>query len=169
MKRVILFIFCFTVWILLVWPFDPETCTLYIPDIVAGLLASLFVALVMREISRKKIDHWFNPVRLFWAPVYFVVFLYYVIKANIDVAYRVLHPAMPIRPGIVKIKSQLKTHSALTALALSITLTPGTLTVDVTEDGILYVHWINIQTLDEKEAAEKICGRFEWFLKRIFE
>ncbi|MHC4194088.1 MAG: Na+/H+ antiporter subunit E, partial [Planctomycetota bacterium] len=78
-----------------------------------------------------------SPVRIFWALVYLPVFFYYVIVANLDVVYRALHPKMPINPGIVKIKTVLKTESGITALANSITLTPGTLTVDLTDDGTM--------------------------------
>jgi len=46
-------------------------------------------------------------------------------KANIHVAYIVIHPLLPIKPGIVKVKTKLKRDSALTMLANSITLTPG--------------------------------------------
>ena len=54
-----------------------------------------------------------------------LVFIWECIKANLDVAYRVLHPAMPIRPGIVKVKTTLKSELAKTLLANSITMTPG--------------------------------------------
>ena len=90
-------------------------------------------------------------------------------KANLDVVYRALHPQMPIHPGIVKIKTNLKSDSAITALANSITLTPGTLTVDVTEDGYLYIHWINVKSTDVEEASKLIAGKFEFFIERIFE
>jgi multicomponent Na+:H+ antiporter subunit E len=89
--------------------------------------------------------------------------------ANLDVAYRALHPKMPINPGIVKIKTNLKTDSAITALANSITLTPGTMTVDVTDDGYLYIHWINVKSEDIEEATRIISQNFEWFIKKIFE
>ena len=46
---------------------------------------------------------------------------------------------------------------------------PGTLTIDVTEDGVFYVHWINVLSLDEEQAAQHVLRRFEWFIKRIFE
>ena len=97
------------------------------------------------------------------------VFFYYLIKANFDVVYRALHPEMPIKPGIVKIKTNLKTESGITALANSITLTPGTLTVDLTDDGYLYVHWINVKAEDVEGATRLIARKFEWFLTRIFE
>jgi multicomponent Na+:H+ antiporter subunit E len=76
---------------------------------------------------------------------------------------------MPINPGIVKIKTRLKTDAGITALANSITLTPGTLTVDLTDDGFLYVHWINVKSTDTEEATRLIAERFEYFLEKIFE
>ena len=85
------------------------------------------------------------------------------------VAYRVFHPAMPIRPGIVKVTTRLRLRAARTILGNSITLTPGTLSVDVRDDGVLMVHWIYVRTLDEEEAARRLIGRFEWFIERIFE
>ena len=57
---------------------------------------------------------------------------------------------------------------ARTILANSVTLTPGTLTVDI--DGPdMYFHWINIDTDDARKRTEEVCGRFEPLLRRIFE
>ena len=110
-----------------------------------------------------------NPVSYFWAFVYVFVFSYYVIKGGVDVAWRVLHPAMPINPGIVKVKSVLKTDTGRTMLANSITLTPGTLTMEVTDDGVFYIHWLSVRDVDEEAAAKQILRRFEWFIQKIFE
>ena len=82
---------------------------------------------------------------------------------------RIPIPTMPIKPGIVKVRSRLKTETGLTVLASCITLTPGTLTIDVTNDGIFYIHWLNVLSLDEEEAANHVLRRFEWFIQRIFE
>ena len=76
---------------------------------------------------------------------------------------------MPIRPGIVRMRTSLATDSARTALACAITLTPGTLTVDVTGDGRFYVHWIDVGATTDEEAARHILGRFEWLIRRILE
>ncbi len=57
---------------------------------------------------------------------------------------------------------------AKTFLANSITLTPGTLTVDIDGQDV-YVHWINIHTDDAERRTKEICGRFEPLLRRIFE
>jgi len=80
----------------------------------------------------------------------------------------VFHPEIPIRPGIVKVKTSLKTDIAKTFLANSITLTPGTLTVDFIDDN-LYIHWINIISDDPEVETELIVSKFEKFLKKIFE
>jgi len=99
-----------------------------------------------------------------------MVFLWQCFKANIDVAWRVIHPARPLKPGIVKVKTKLRNDTALTFLANSITLTPGTLTVDIDKKhGVLFVHWIDVQTKDIRRATETIVKRFETILEQIFE
>ncbi len=90
-------------------------------------------------------------------------------RANIDVAYRVITGR--INPGIVKISPNLKTDLSLTLLANSITLTPGTLSVEVDEEtNDLYVHWINVnrKTLEKTPRDYKdICGEFPDWARRI--
>ena len=63
--------------------------------------------------------------------LYAFVFLFEMAKANLQVAYLVLHPKMPIHPGIVRVKTGIQSELGRTFLANSITLTPGTLTVDL--------------------------------------
>ena len=168
-KRLVLFAFAFAFWLLIAWPVAPVDGRLLWGDIVAGLVVAVLVALVSREIVTQRFGRLFEPRRYFWAATYLIVFAYYVVKANLDVAYRVLHPSMPIRPGIVRAATKLRSVSARTALANSVTLTPGTLTVDIAEDGTFYVHWINVLTLEDEETAKQILGRFEWFIQKILE
>jgi len=167
MRRLVYFILAFIVWVFLTWPFADGRIDIQV--VIAGLIASLIVAILFHEILPQEHTVFISPIRIFWAVVYIPVFFYYVIIANFDVVYRALHPRMPINPGIVKIKTNLKTQSGITALANSITLTPGTLTVDLTDDGFLYVHWINVKSDDVEEATDFIARRFEWFLQKIFE
>ncbi len=172
MRRVIYFIVSFIIWMLLTWPFVEDRqgqVTVDFQVIVAGVIASLIVAVLFHEILPKEHHIFQSPKRICWFIFYIPVFFYYVMKANLDVVYRALHPQMPIHPGIVKIKTNLKSDSAITALANSITLTPGTLTVDVTEDGYMYIHWINVKSTDVNEASKLIAEKFEFFIERIFE
>jgi len=107
-------------------------------------------------------------------PHRWVLFLFYLIgpfflamaRANLDVAYRVITGR--IRPGIVRFNPGLRTDLARTVLANSITLTPGTLTVDVDdESGDFYVHWINVKR--EEPRPEDVCGPFPTWARRIAE
>jgi multicomponent Na+:H+ antiporter subunit E len=84
------------------------------------------------------------------------------------VAYRVLHPRLPIKPGIVKVKTNLTSDIGKTFLANSITMTPGTITVDIVDE-YLYIHWIYVHSMDPEVYTHRIMGRFEKFIKRIFE
>jgi len=92
-------------------------------------------------------------------------------KANVDVAYRVI--TGKINPGIIKISPNLKTDLGITLLANSITLTPGTLTVDIDEDtNDLYIHWINVkgEALKKNPVECKfVCANFDKWARRIAE
>ena len=162
MRRLIYFVVALVVWLLLTWSLDTQM-------LIAGVIAAIIVAVLFHEIMPKEHKVFISPVRMFWLLLYVPVFFFYMLIANFDVVYRALHPKMPIKPGIVKIKTKLKTDSGITALANSITLTPGTLTVDLTDDGFLYVHWINVKSDDVEQATKFIAKRFEWFLEKIFE
>jgi len=110
-----------------------------------------------------------NPVRWFTFLVYLFPFFFAMARANIDVAYRVITGR--INPAIVKIDPKLKNDMALTILANSITLTPGTLSVDVDQKtNELYVHWINVDPevlKDMPRDYHPICNSFPDWARRI--
>jgi len=161
--RIILFILAFIVWALLNW----------VPDwqhLVVGIFASALVAYITGDMFVQRPHLFRHMERYLWFLKYIPVFLWEMFKANIDVAYRVSHPDLPIHPGIVKVKTSLRSDTGLTFLANSITLTPGTLSVDIDEEaGYIYVHWIDVKHKDVEKATEAIVSRFESILKRIFE
>jgi multicomponent Na+:H+ antiporter subunit E len=95
------------------------------------------------------------------------VFLVSLLKSNLDVALRVIKPIIPINPGIVHVKTKLKSPLARLILANSITLTPGTLTVETSGEDF-YIHWIDVQAADERGATEAIVRNFEKYLEVIF-
>ena len=162
-SKILLFLLGFIIWILLNWVPDTQ-------HIVIGLFVSIFVAYIAGDLFVKRTHLFMHPARYLWFLYYVPVFIWECFKANIDVAYRVIHPNLPIRPGIVKVRTTLCSDTALTFLANSITLTPGTLTVDIDkENGILYIHWIDVKYEDIDRATGLIVERFERILKRIFE
>lgn len=169
MRKITLTILSFVIWFLLVWPFDPVDGTLDLQSIIAGVIVAVLVGLYFGDKIDRKLQLTNVFKRIFWIIVYIPVFFWYVVVANLDVVYRVIHPDMPIHPGIVKVKTTLKNPAGRTMLANSITLTPGTLTVDIGDDDYLYIHWINVKSDDIEEATRDIVARFETFLRRIFE
>jgi multicomponent Na+:H+ antiporter subunit E len=161
MKRFVHFLLLFGIWLLLTW-------SVHWQDMLVGVIIALIADLMLGDIYPVNAVKVLNPIRLFWFIVYGVTFLAYVVRANFDVAYRVLNINMPIRPGIVKVRTRLKTDMARTFLANSITLTPGTLSVDCVGDH-LYVHWINIVSDDPVKETDIIVQHFEKLLERVFE
>lgn len=99
--------------------------------------------------------------------LYFFVFLKELIKSNLDVALRVISPALPIKPGIVEVKTKLKSPLGRLVLANSITLTPGTLTVE-TRDDSFFIHWIDVSSPDIEAATQNIVSTFEKYLEVIY-
>lgn len=114
-------------------------------ELAAGVALSLLAAAVAKNfLCRSHNFRMANPLRLILIPVYLLgPFLLEVTLANLDVAYRVI--TGKIRPGIIRVQSGLKTDLGIFMLANSITLTPGTITVDIDEESHdLYVHNINV-------------------------
>ncbi len=138
---------------------------------MVGIVVSSIVAVMMGDLVIQRPHLLWHPQRYLYFLFHYVpVFLWEVLKANIDVAYRVVHPGLPIHPGIVKVKTSLQSDVACTFLANSITLTPGTMSVDIDKDrGVLYVHWIDVRSQDVEEATRIIVERFERILRKIFE
>ncbi len=161
MKRSILFIISFILWLLITWSLNWQS-------VVIGVLVSLLTALFFGSVFSEEPKKWLQPRRYFWFMVYIPFFLWECLKANFDVAYRVLSPSMPIEPGIVKVKTILKSDIARTSLANSITMTPGTLTVDI-KDEFLYIHWIYVRDKELEKATEALVRRFEGLLIKIFD
>jgi len=162
-SKIALFIIGFLVWALLTWPLDFQ-------HLIVGLMVAAFVAFITGDLFSYRPYHFGHITRYIWFCYYVPMFLWECFKANIDVALRVLNPKLPINPGIVKVTTTLRSDTGLTFLANSITLTPGTLCVDIdAEKGILYIHWIDVKTQDADKATRLIVHNFEKILKKIFE
>ena len=141
--------------------------------LIAGAIVSVLTALFSaRFFIHEKAFYLFNPVKFFIMLFYcFVIFMWELIKANVSM----LLYAFGIKktnPGIVKIETDLESEYGESMLANSITLTPGTITMDIAEqDGktYYYIHWIDVSTEDMKEAGDSIKGTMEKWIRRIWE
>jgi multicomponent Na+:H+ antiporter subunit E len=136
-------------------------------ELSVGILVSLVLSLIFNKNYHGLGLPPFSIKRIAFFIVYIVVLFKEIIKANFDVAYRVIHPKMPIKPGIVVIKTTLKQDIAKLILANSITLTPGTFTLDILGDTLL-IHWINVKSENVDEATKIIGEKFEKYLRVIF-
>jgi multicomponent Na+:H+ antiporter subunit E len=100
-----------------------------------------------------------QPIHLTWkALVYWPWLMWQIVLANIDVARRVLSPALPISPTLFRVKTSQKSDLGKVIYANSITLTPGTISMDVTGDEIL-VHALTreaAQSLKEGEMDRRV-------------
>lgn len=168
------FVLWFFIWILLSWP--PTARYL-----ITGIFVSLFVTFMTVDTFRSPRAEPGEGVRpqgplvlvkkILWFVCYAAVFLWECIKANADVAWRVVCPGLPIRPATIRVRTLLKSDIGLTFLANSITLTPGTTTIDIDkENGYIYVHILSLKEgYPAGDMRLPIVSKFERILKRIFE
>ncbi|RXK46231.1 monovalent cation/H+ antiporter subunit E [Halorientalis pallida] len=132
-------------------------------DLVTGAISAAIVATVLWRISLT------GPVRpgqlvarLARMLVFTPYLLYEIVVANLHVAYVVLHPSLPIDPEVVEFDAAVWSEIPVTTLANSITLTPGTLTVDVTRQ-----HF-TVHTLTESSREDLLDGGLERAVRFVF-
>lgn len=147
-------------WVLLSGMFDAF-------HLIAGLICCFIVTFLSHDLlvkgrSEKKL---LKSIRL---ALYIPWEFWQIVLANIDVAYRVLHPRMPIDPLIIEFETSLRGEFSLITLANSITLTPGTITILVEpERGKFWVHAIAKEPGDallvDQTMQKKVADVFmEW-------
>jgi len=147
-------ILLFGVWLLLTGSFAWD-------EMMIGLLVCAGVALLSRnQLAILEDIKWSLLFPLYLAH-YLVIFLIALIRSNFDMAARVLSPRLPINPAMVEIQTTLQSDFGKLLLANSITLTPGTLTVDVIGDR-LKIHWVDASKGDDlASATQAIAASFE--------
>lgn len=160
------FVLCAAFWLILTGSFAAQ-------ELIVGAVVSVAVALFSARFLIHENAFWlFNPVRLFTLLFYAVIiFPWELIKANVDVALRALGPGPRVNPGIVRVPVDLKSDYGRAMLADSITLTPGTITMDMEEEdgrAYYYIHWIDVSELDRAKAGDIIKGTLEKWVGRIW-
>jgi multicomponent Na+:H+ antiporter subunit E len=154
-------------WLLMFVVWIGFTTSFQIPELLTGAIVSFVVVLITAKyFSCCGLDI-LLPNKLFFIAKYFVVFIIALFKANFDVARRVVSPSLPINPGIVEFETKLTNEFAKMVLANSITLTPGTLSVDMVGNRF-FIHWIDVVSEDHQEAHRLIAKDFEDILIKIF-
>lgn len=112
-------------------------------EFLIGLTVGLPIAFLFKQFYSPTPVFVRTPKAFVATAKYVTTFLWELLTANVDVAYRVLSPSMPIEPDVLEVPLRVETDVAITTIANSITLTPGTLTMDYDpERNSLYVHAI---------------------------
>jgi multicomponent Na+:H+ antiporter subunit E len=160
------FVLCYFFWILLTGSFVWQ-------ELVAGAVVSAGVALFSARWFVHEAPGRFFGKRLFILIWYCVgIFPWELIKANWDMAKRALSLKLKINPGIIRVPVDVPTEYGKTMLANSITLTPGTITVDIDEregQTWYYIHWIDVVETDRTAAGDVIKGRMEKWIRRVWQ
>ena len=156
----IMFITLTGIWLLLNNSLAPQI-------VVSGLVVSLLLSLLFCRQCQVFAGFRLTPKSVLYAFLFLLTFVYEMIKANLDVARRVLTPSLPINPGIVEVKTRLKSKMARVVLANSITLTPGTFTMEIKGES-LFIHWIDVTSKDVEKSTQLIVEKFEKYLEVMY-
>lgn len=141
----VLFASLAAVWLLLSGHYNPL-------PLAFGALSCAFVLFLARRLGL--VDREGMPLHVLQRlPGYWLWLLGEVVRANIDVARRIVDPKLPVSPRMFEVETRLRTDFLRALYANSITLTPGTIAVDVRDDSIL-VHALTAEGQAALETGE---------------
>jgi len=141
--------------------------SLALDTLAIGVLISLGIALLYPSGLSFFTEFKATPTAIVAGFRYYGYFFRQLVKSNLRLAAIVLAPDLPIQPGIVKIRTNLQSRMGRLMLANSITLTPGTLTVEVDGEW-LYVHCVTVGAQDVEGATKEIAAGFERYLEVMY-
>ena len=146
MKSIVFWtVFLFGLWLVL-------SASLHIQNIIVGLGVSYAIALLYVKMFKDEGTYSFSP---YWFMRYFLVLLKNLVKSNLEINKRILSKEMNISEAIVAVKTDLDSDWKKLLLANSITLTPGTLTLDIKDD-TLFIHTLQYEEgMDKKEIIRE--------------
>lgn len=156
-----------SLWLVLFVVWMVANSTLAVEVAILGAIITFGLAYVFASAR----DAWrqirWTPAGLYHFLAYSGTFLVELVKANIAMMRVVYAPRIDIKPGVVKIRTKLKSPIGRLALANTIALTPGSLVLDIKGE-TLYIHWLDVQTTDLDKATEALAGPFETHLEKVF-
>jgi len=126
-------------WVALTGQFTPT-------NFIAGFVLAYLIMGLSQQIM--KTGNYFTKVRSVLG--FFLFFIRELIVAGLRVAYRALSPRLNVQPAVVAVPLEVTTNAEITLLANLITLTPGTLSLDVSSDRkVIYIHAFNVGDVDQ--------------------
>ncbi|MCX7939778.1 MAG: Na+/H+ antiporter subunit E [Thermoflexales bacterium] len=154
-----LIVLCFVLYLAITANLEPANWAV-------GLLVSVAIALIIRpasdSLSLRRL-----PAALLNLVVYVAWLSVDIIRNGIRVARIVLDPQLPIKPGILAIKSEMRTELGRALNAHAITVTPGEQVIEVDDNGTLYTHCLDVEA--SAAGAEEAQRKRQAMLKAIFE
>jgi len=132
-----------------------------------GAVLALVGAILLQDIAAAYAGISITPRTVIYYFAFLALFLKELVKSNLYVARLVLMPKPDLQPAIIQVKTTLKTAIGRLALANSITLTPGTLVVDIRDES-LFIHCISVSKIHPAEQVAENVKRFEKYLKVVY-
>ncbi len=158
--RAVLFVTLLLFWLML-------NGTLAVDSLLIGILVSFIITLLFCSGLSFFTEFRATPQAFAAGIFYYIYFFKQLVKSNFKLAAIVLSPSLPINPGIVKVRTKLKSRMGRLMLANSITLTPGTLTMEMDGEWI-YVHCVTVESTDIEQATAQIVAGFESYLEVMY-
>jgi multicomponent Na+:H+ antiporter subunit E len=159
-RFIVIFALLLLFWVLLNGSFALDV-------LLIGAITAFIVAFLFRANLAVVTEFRATPSAFAATARYVVYFLKELVKSNLRLASIVLSPALPLNPGIVKTRTRLQSRMGRLMLANSITLTPGTLSVELDGEW-LYVHWVTVESADIDAATASIVAGFEQHLEVMY-
>ena len=160
MREGILFVTLMLFWLMLNSRLEADI-------LIVGSIISLAITLLYRNGLSFFTEFRFTPAAFVAGFRYYGYFFKELFKSNLTLAVIVLSPSLPVNPAIIKVRTKLKSRMGRLMLANSITLTPGTLTVEM-EGEWLYIHCVTLASADLEEATAQIISGFESYLEVMY-
>ncbi len=158
--QIILFFTLFLFWFLL-------NGSLALDTLAIGVLVSITITLLFKDSLSFFTEFRFNKKAVLAGISYYGYFFRELFKSNLKLASIIVTPSLPINPGIVRVKTCLTSRMGRLMLANSITMTPGTLTVEISDEW-LYIHCVDIKSTELDAATNEIVSGFEKYLKVMY-
>jgi len=141
--------------------------SLALDSVLTGIVVALAISILFCSGLSFFTEFRATPQAFIAGIFYYLYFFKELVKANFKLALIVLSPSLPINPGIVKVRTKLKSRMGRLMLANSITLTPGTLTMELDGEW-LYVHCVTVQSTDIEQATAQIVAGYESYLEVMY-
>lgn len=142
------------------------TMSLEISNIVVGVVIGIGVALFTKP-ARTNVPLSRLPRGIVTFFVYVALLALDVVRSGINVARIVLDPKLPIRPGVVAIKSGTKSELGTALSAHAITITPGEMVIEIGDDGTMYTHCLD--AVSSGAGADAAQAKRREMLEKIFD